>query len=279
MRLSGSTRTGLMFAVLAMAWPASHAAGAILATESFDYPSTTSIDGQGGATDGWGGAWSLTVNGANHHAFDASSSLTFPGVTSAGGRIVTMSDESAERALANPTNAGVDGEIWISMLIRKDDTGRTGFAFANANGDQRFQFGFVHDERVYARLLGGEPTAENMSEATIPIGETVLAVIKLTTISGSGNDSVAVKLFKQGDPIVEPTTFDITSSGATGITMFKFVILGTSSNTEIDEIRIGQSFEDIAPIPEPASLGLMGVGTTLLLARGERGGSAQAGGR
>lgn len=260
-------------AVLTIGCGANVTAGVIV-SESFDYTGTTTINGQGGVSDGWGGAWTVTADGDNFHSFTAASSLSYPSgvnLTSSGGHITNMSNESAVRALATPIamDPGTARELWVSMLVNKSDTGKIEFGFEREDGTRRVKWGFDTDEK-FGVNIDGEDTFFYKTTDAYSVDTDLLVVVKLSLVQGPAKDSIALKVFEPGDEVIMPTApgdFDVTYSGGTGILASKFFIQGTSQFQKVDEILIGDTFADVAPVPEPGALTFGAMGLLLICRR------------
>lgn len=253
------------------------ASGELIAHESFDYPGTTA-GGQGGAANGWAGAWSLTQNGPDNFHRITTGSLAYPAgvdLTPAGGRISNMSDEVLKRDLAAPisTSPSTPGEIWVSMLLQKSDTGSIDFGFERASdGVRRLVWGFGADEKFRVNVADATPFFA--SSETFAVDQPLLVVVRLSLSNANTNtaDSISLKVFQAGDTIsapVQTTDFDVHQSNGTSIVANRFVIDGNGQVTQVDEIRIGRSFADVVPVvvPEPSAMAILGGASALLLRR------------
>lgn len=246
----------------------------VIASESFDYTSTTTINGQGTASDGWAGSWTLTADGENFHSFDATSSLSYPSgvnLTPSGGHIGNMSNEAAVRQLATPIamDPGSPRELWISMLVNKSDTGKIAFGFERSDGVRRGVWGFDTDE-TFGVNIDSDNAFFYKSTDTFTAGVDLLVVVKLDLIKGPDPDTISLKVFEPGDAIImpsDPSDFDVTRTGGTGILASRFFIQGTSQVQKVDEIRIGDTFADVVPVPEPGAVTLGAMGLLLMCRR------------
>lgn len=244
----------------------------LIAHDTFDY-SGNSLAGQGAADDGWAGAWTLTQNGPDNFHRLAPGSLSFPAgvdLAPAGRRISNMSDEVATRDLAQgiSTNPASPREVWVSFLVNKSDTGNVEFGFERSrDGIRRMVWGFGADERM--RVNVGDSVPFFATTDAFPVDTDLLVVVKMTMTNQASptSDTIALKVFKPGDKIEQPIAeadFDITRSGTTGVVLDRFFIDGNSQVQQIDELRIGDRFEDVVPIPEP-TVGSLGLGAGLLV--------------
>jgi hypothetical protein len=109
------------------------AARAATAVESFDYAAGSKLIGQNGGS-GWATAWG-TVTSATTNSAIGSGSLTYPGVTSAGNKMISVAtgngDSRALRTLATSYSSGI---VYFSTLAENlNDTLRY-FGLALYNG-------------------------------------------------------------------------------------------------------------------------------------------------
>ncbi len=265
-RIRTSLAGGMAAIVVAVG---STASADLIAHESFNYSGTT-IHAQGAAADGWAGPWNLVVDGTNAHTFNASTSLSYPvgvDLAASGGHISNMSNESATRSLAVSinTNPATPRDVWISMLVRKTDAGRIGFGFErSSDAIRRMVWEFSADEKM--RINVGDSAPFFATTDAFPVDTDLLLVIKMsmTNVVNSTSDTISLKVFKPGDSIAEPVSFDVSHSGTTGVVFDRFFIQGTSQIQQVDEIRIGDTFADVVPVPEP-TVGALGAGLGMFL--------------
>lgn len=258
--------------VLSLAIPRAH--GATLAYEGFNYSAGQLVGASGGT--GFVGAWA-------QGGFNASQSANYgvgtPGLTGSG--LVT----SGNRAFAGTANSisGVTRSLgtpvgtagttrYFSFLMRPEGTLGQG-AF---NGF----FGLVLESPTEPELFIGKAGGGNLGQyvmeqrggggqvasALAPVvGQSALFVLKAEFLAG--NDRFT--LFSNPTPGgLEPASglvkFDMNIGTISGLTLY------SAGAYSIDELRIGETFADVTPVPEPSALGFGALGGLILVLRRSR---------
>ena len=238
--------------------------------------------------------WSAASGDMNAPTLTAG--LSVPGLASSGSAIAigaTRSsgygswariENSADFANQTLTESSV---FYASFLIQ--DTVFAGDRTAVAVGmnfDARdIGFGIGRDDNgVISTFLTGWASSETwLNPVTITPGEPILVVAKVwdfdLTWTG-GKPLIDVQVIT--DPSVEPTWSGNTISGndSTLVTA-NTATIGTYTRGEawggaktlsavVDEFRIGTEFADVTPVPEPATIGLLGLGGLVAIRRRRR---------
>jgi hypothetical protein len=107
----------------------------------------------------------------------------------------------------------------------------------------------------------------------LALGSTHLVVVSYTYVSGTTNDIVKMWLdpdsstFNAGTAPTATLTANGTSADLT--TVYDSIRLGAQSGTPskvmVDELRVGTTWADVTPIPEPATVGMIGLGAVITL--------------
>ncbi|MEX2170335.1 MAG: hypothetical protein WD851_13560 [Pirellulales bacterium] len=113
------------------------------------------------------------------------------------------------------------------------------------------------------------------------VGETLFVVGSYETVAGNQND--IARLWINPDPstfadpafsplTTPPTLIDNTTLTGTDIGIASILLRQSlAPHLTLDELRVGTTWADVTPIPEPASLGLLLVGCVLLCGRNRLG--------
>jgi hypothetical protein len=260
------------------------AQASLLDFDSFSY-SGTALDGQNGGT-GWGGAWFTTSASAANTLSDDGVSLAHPGTFEApitappiaGSRVRsggTAGNASTSRLLSQTIPLNLDGTVrYVSALFRKNTANgaTTGdnilLEFVDSSANRRFGLGIEGAGDKPWLNANGSTTPSGGPAVTV--GDTYFMVAKIVS-SASGTDSAFLKVFGTGYgsqvPFAEPTTWDATLTESTAAILDRIRIRidslnGAGTPGEVDEIRIGDSWQDVtsvASVPEPSSIALLGL--------------------
>jgi hypothetical protein len=280
-------KTQAIFVVAALAFCASSHA-ALIVYEGFDYTADTSILGATGG-EGWTGAWRKTGNAL------ASETATSPGLTYddliVEGNKVTLTAQQ-NNAGANGNNVftfrdtsvfGTDEtELWISFIGQR--TGDKGgdpltyqrvftLAFFNgADNVEMFSIGELSNDPLDVWNLNPTTAVAESQPTTVPIDTESFLLLKI--VYGVGGVDTGYLWANYDISLGEP---NIATANATIIDDMTFDRLrlsaGGSQNTGatlaasglMDEIRMGDTFADVAPIPEPATLAMALTGLALAI--------------
>jgi hypothetical protein len=240
---------------------ASVSQGSLIAYDSFDYTSGTAIaagETLGSAENGFGNAWLLSgLTG------EVVSGLDYSGVASAGNALKITGDGGyLFRGMSPGLSAGT---YYISYLFYRSDVEgwnlqlktSSSYGTGPTSGTKlltTFDSSPVGRSRI---KVGGSGTVGVSDVADyFTYGTTNLALIKLVI---TDTDTTAyMNIYNDGE-VVDTASWVITSSDSvTGGAGWRLGVSGTSSLT-IDEFKIGTELGDV--IPEPATIGLIGVGT------------------
>ncbi len=234
----------------------------LLAYEGFNY-SGTAINGQsGGGSTGFSGAWSDTDGDFAHLSNDGVSldSNVFPFATS--GSRVSGVNGSATRNLDFSFDMASEGELYISVLLQKNSTSNSSSEYVqaqlgNTSGAVAVRFGLSSPDTTWAGL--GSSAVTN-SDFSIAADTAYFLVGKLVT-HATANDEFYLNCYGTSDslPTAEPTTWDFSASPAdltVSINQLSFSIGGgVAQGGEIDELRIGSTWNSV--VPEPSSWALL----------------------
>lgn len=237
-----------------------------IAYEGFDYPNeSAAIAGRSGGS-GWAGGWINANNDFNHLTQDDASldSRAFP-FTPTGDR-VAGSGGAARRVLGIPFNLSQDDAIYVSFLLRKEDTGdgsarNVELALTTTNGSTQIaRLGSTSSHRFFLTST----TEANLGNV-VAFGETYFLVLKGVSVA-TGTDQFFAKLYdtNESPPTTEPLTWDLTfnvpAAQASLVLSEIRLAIGANASGALDEIRVGKTFADVAIVPELASSVLLAIG-------------------
>ena len=259
---------------------------AVIATEFFNGYGTSDLNTSGlsGGTGAWTSNWSASDNGYASGAnlsYGAAGYDNTPNLSGSSNGAASFASATASPSVTFRTlNDGDASTIWTSSLISMDGSDRAILwidATASAGNDD---FIGVIDGQIAIRYNGttigtnglyGNNTNPN-GNATFTFG-TALLLAKLE-VNNSGNDTLSFWFNPDltggegglGTATLSATGGDFFGDEIGGIGM---LIAGTTGGNEyIDAIQVGTTFVDV--VPEPSSMGLLGLGGACLLLRRRR---------
>lgn len=232
-----------------------------------------SVIGQNPAGSGFSAAWEKPGYSSNNLSVQAGG-LSYGSLISSGGSLTTsLSSTRAGRLLSSPITSTSIGTFYISFLVSTSSTSasdyrsvefhkNTGFDDAN---DRVIQVGVASADMgtngYGLRLFSNNSFRIPLSSAADT--GTHLVVIRLDQSAANNGDTVTAWF----DPVSlggsEPGGSSGTLSGF-NMELSRFSA-AQFANTAIaaDEIRIGTTWAEVTPVPEPsiALIGLLGIGT------------------
>jgi hypothetical protein len=240
------------------------ARGDILSSDSFNSaPLGSDLLGKSSGS-GWGGPWTTGgFNASTHTNYDiAGGSLTFPGLETSGERVASGAQNAIagiSRTLATPIAANQTTTRYLSALMRLDGPLNAG-AFNGFFG-LYLDGGGINQDDLFIGKPGGGQLAQWAVETRggsgqVPSGElvvpnqTTLLVLKAELRPGADTFSLLVNPALPGP---EPVVYDAVKTGfdlgqVNGMTIY------STGAFSIDEIRWGETYADVTPVPEPAAV-------------------------
>ncbi|MFK8110994.1 MAG: DUF2341 domain-containing protein, partial [Rubripirellula sp.] len=219
------------------------------AYDGFDYV-VGSLDGANGGS-GWATAWTtLTGSSANVVA----SGLTDPtgDLATIGGAAQMDTSSLFKQSRELQTAIGMDGTTtWFSFLVEADtSSGGISLHVGDDGGsDDTVSIGTSGDGFLLAKNASPISGASSISNV-INDGQTYLLVARIDF--ASGDDTVT--LFIDPTPgLASPDTGGALTTQLTGLDLGTFTEVGwiggfSSNNSTVDELRVGNSFADVAPL-------------------------------
>ena len=255
---------GFCYYRIAMFYNLHHAV--VLVSESFNYP-TGLLNGQSGGI-GFSGPWQSTSQ------FSVTpGSLAVPNYAGTGNSMQFSSSYytslDAGRNLTTTYGAS-NSDLWASFLIRVD--------YLNAYAGLNFATSGQALGGLFVGILGGPNgmwppsstwgmdtaggTGRVLSNVPVVYGQTNLLVVHMTTVA-SGEDRFDLYVNPSQNLPAYPDATKTISNWS-----FNKLSCGTNNGTgQFDEIRLGTTYADVRPVPEPSCILLMAIGGVLLLLR------------
>jgi hypothetical protein len=266
----------LVYFLMVIAIHSVHAIGGIISNESFEGKVVGSLDGQSGGV-GWAGNWSartgvnVSAGGLNY----SKGSVTVLG----GDRKLSLNSPADGLALSRQFAQPATGTTYMSMLFQAssipDRNQDRILMLINNDLNSEISSGFrmstsdsANRGFVTGHVILGNGFAYNSNDGGIIPGETNLLVARL---------SVAAVDTERLDFWFNPNSVDEASNasfsvGTTALSAFNrsFLTIGTfglNANGPdeyfIDEIKIGSSWSDVVAVPEPSSIVLVALASTV----------------
>jgi len=230
-----------------------------MAYEGFDYSGTTLAGANGGV--GWNTSWKSDAALTTDSIADVQAgSLAAPaGLDTSGNHLALIlpgGQSTAFRGLASSAqlDLGVDATYYMSILHKRYNGGML-FGLNDASGNNVFAISLSSSGK-YTMLLGADSVSEGVATST---AGAYLTVIKIEA-SAAGNDQASyIRYYETQTVNTEPTAWTLTSNGidlgSVGSTVKLFG--GSDRTIQYDEIRLGTTWASV--IPEPTTLGLLGL--------------------
>jgi hypothetical protein len=167
--------------------------------------------------------------------------------------------------------AGAEGTtLWASFLARHDMSNNDyAVSFAQSHiawnpGSEGAKVGLSGGVWTLSEINGGPSTSTGVART---VGQTYLMVLEIEFVT-EGSDRVTLFVNPTpglSGPSVTGTT--ITTTKDFCLYNVQFYPGSGTNNGSMDELRFGSTFADVVPIPEPATIGLLGLGGLVLLRR------------
>ena len=221
----------------------------LLIHEPFDYLTGDLTGGDGGS--GWSSAWADSGN----PVVTAGSGLTY--TDSIGNTLaesassVNTSDGGGATTISSRETGARDGEAWISMLIQPQSTATNFVGVSFYNSDLTLanaRFAIEHADGKNLRLTRRAGGQVNSPSFTTTVGTTVFAVIHLVPAGGDGEsfpDRLDVYFNPELDfePGVPHASINID-----GLFYDRVRVAAANGRAaRVDELRIGDTYADVAP--------------------------------
>lgn len=250
----------------------SAASAALTVYDGFDYGAVSGdLTGKNGGS-GFSGAY---TDGGNSTIY-SSTGLTYGTLETAGGASLTADGGTATTLNFRGFTAISSGETWISFLAQRNGSASTstfaGLSFYNSDGtaatNAEFSIANGGTSGTWRLLDTGTNTTVSTS-TTIASDTTYLLVAKIAWGAGAGGTET-VSLFVNPTLGLTPVTADA-GRDIDMANIDKVRIAGANGvNYTFDEIRIGDSFASVTPVPEASTSTALLLGLSSLAFRRRR---------
>ena len=229
-----------------------------LVHEPFLYSAEGLLQGQNGGT-GFGGPW--FESDASGSDFDdlRAGSLQFNFLAASGNSVRSQAPgaffSTLTRSLAAPL-PGNSGTVWVSFLMRKDSEGTSNAAenyfglvlYPTPENAPALFIGDTGETDFYSLGIAGAAAGQVASTTRSMVSaNSTLLVAKITFATGADT----IQLFVNPDPsAAAPSTASATKTDLDlpDISVIG-VLAGLDATWTVDEIRLGSTFKEVAPIP------------------------------
>ncbi len=159
---------------------------------------------------------------------------------------------------------------YISLMMQVSAVNLTdyrAFELASEFGNRNFQFGSAADTGsinwgMRVETEGGGTYLTNLSTVTAVPNQTVFAVMKLRYSSAANDDAVSLWVNPSdlgseagSTNFVTISGFDFWHNSAMNISLASW----SATSGSWDEMRVGTTWADVTPVPEPSTLALLGL--------------------
>jgi hypothetical protein len=250
-----------------------------------DYADNADIVGTT-AGENFAGPW---TGNANANQFDATATgLTYLNLLTTDGAMDRQSPSAFGVLTRDFAASAQTGSVYFSYLLTNPNDTNTSDRVSFSQGSQeRFRIGFTNDEKIniQVQLAGGDginyvaDTTDNAIDFTSPV-----LVVGEIQINGNASDTFTVWINPSDLSDVAGSAAETLSASVQDVRdaqpgsntgLFAAVneigIRNTARVYTYDEIRIstgsGSALADVVPVPEPGSLGLVGLGLVAVLSR------------
>ena len=250
------------FAISIFALLVGQASAALIIYESFD-DSDATLNGNASGT-GLSGNWSS--EGGNNIT---SGSLSWGSLATSGNQVINVGGNFQEASVSTGTTLTSGGHLnngavlWFSFLAQSVSSGRTYMTIGTGGPDGFDRIGGGGGMGLGVRLENGNVHAHGWDgSAQKPAGTAVsngtVFVVGRITWSADDLTNDTLEIFLPGTDLVLPGSAASTlSHNFTQAGQLGFTTLGFAGSTppipNVDEIRFGTSYLDVAPVPEPST--------------------------
>jgi len=252
---------------------------------SGEYADGAALDGANPTVNGFDGAWSANNDTNNGQFVTTSGGLTYSGLGTSGGAVDWNRSNSGGGFVANKNwsrnySGSIAGstqtEVWGSLLFRYNSTYQ-----GTSNFDYNWGNAFLTPNLVITvDDTNGDSISFATQSANVTLDADTTYLILWKSVGDFANDTLDVWLnpdLSGGESgIGDGNLIDFTGGYRSNDTTVGTALDGsfsfgggTSQSATYDEFRIGASFADVAPVPEPSAglLFVIGLGALCLRRR------------
>jgi hypothetical protein len=228
---------------------AGRAMASLIVYDGFDYTAGTGIEGQGSGS-GWGQAvwYDNSGNGVNNTV--TSPGFTYSAMPTAGNRVTTAGGNNGSFRFLG--TQGGSGTLYVSFLVQRASGGSSGYgglSLFTGNSSEHLFIGQRFNQDVFGvERSGGGGANSGTTAATLSF--------LVARIDFNGANSSA-RLYVNPGLGSEPGTAQATLSGFSSFNFDTVRIQSGDPTFHFDELRIGTTYADVAPVPEPAVQALL----------------------
>ena len=241
------------------------------AQEGFNYTAGTGLSGN----DGWTGGGASTL-------FIGSGNLNYSTLTDLGGNELSLVSTSSSSVVKSFSGANItSGTIFMSFLLNPTQmpTGNNELMDLLPSGATGLQGStaalaiYVGSQNATQYKIGvrhGLSGATYASSAATILGSTSLIVVGYTFNLSTGDDVVSLWLnptsLGGSAPAADVSFSNSALADSTGLSVVGIKYQGASAQGfwNLDSLRIGDTWADVTPVPEPSTLALVGSGLALM---------------
>jgi hypothetical protein len=237
----------------------SAASAALTVYDGFDYGAVSGdLTTKNGGT-GWTGAYTDSGNSTIY----ATTGLTYGTLQTTGGASLTADGGALTTLNFRGITAISSGETWVSFLARRNGAASTstfaGISFYNSGGiaGTNSEFSIANGGaggtwRLFDANNGG--TTAFTSTSTLIASDTTYLLVARILWGAGGGGSETISLFVNPTLGLTPVTADASRDINMTTNFDKVRIAGANAvNYTFDEIRIGDSFASVTPVPEAST--------------------------